>query len=69
MNIYLLTIEQAEQLMALNTSDTCFIPSDVGLGLCVGEHDFSLPEFAAHKALLDSWGLPLTEIEMQDGEF
>jgi hypothetical protein len=68
MNVYLLTSEQAKQLQALNTATVCFVTCDFGAGLCVGEHDLDDPAFAAHKALLDSWNLPLTEIEMQDEE-
>jgi len=68
MNIYLLTLEQVQQLQALNTPTVCFVACDYGAGVCVGEHDLDDPAFAAHKALLDSWGLPLTHIQVSSDD-
>jgi len=69
MNIYLLSEDQVAQLRSLNTDNIQFIPCDHGSGLCVGATDLDAPEFSDHKALLDSWGLSITYIEISGGLF
>jgi len=69
MNIYLLTAQQTAALQALNTDNIQFVPCDHGSGLCVGATDLDAPEFSEHKALLDSWGLSITYIEISGGLF
>ena len=63
MKVYLLTESQVSQLQQLNTQEATFVCCDYGLGFCVGENDFDLPQFKSHKDLLDSWNLILERVE------
>ena len=67
MNVYLLNSQQVSELLALNTPNVCIVPCDHGNGACIGESDLDAPEFASHKALLDSWELSLTAIAIDGG--
>ncbi len=66
MNVYLLNDEQISALVALNSQSAFLVVCDHGLGPCVGEHDFDPTAFADHKALLDTYGLSLTEVPSQE---
>lgn len=66
MKVHLLSSEQIAALSALNTTSVLFVGCDYGAGPCVGEHDLDHEDFASHKALLDSWELPLVEVEFPE---
>ncbi len=66
MKVHLLTENQVSELIQLNTQEATFICCDHGLGPCVGENDFDLPQFKSHKDLLDSWNLNLEEVAEND---
>lgn len=65
-NFYILTETQKEQIQALNTSTVHVFVMDFGSGPCIGENDLEHEAFSAHKALLDSFEIELTEIEIPD---
>ncbi len=64
MKVHLLTQEQADQLTALNQPNILCVVCDYGSGLCIEENSIDDPVFASHKTLLDSFNIPLTEIEV-----
>ena len=61
MKVYLLTTQQIAELTTLNSDQALFVTCDYGTGPCCAEHSLDLPVFAAHKALLLSYNIPLTD--------
>ena len=62
MAYYVLTLEQVNQLESLNRNNICFCATGhPERDFIVGDRDLDAPEFAEHKALLDSFGIELVE--------
>ena len=60
MSFFPLTLDQVQQLEALNKPNLCFCAcSHPDHDFTVGETDLDAPEFSQHKELLESFNIPL----------
>jgi len=67
MKCAVLTQEQVEKLLKLNTADATFVPcwSSLG-GVTIRENEFDVAGFEEHKALIETFNLSWIELQDED---